>query len=110
MHQHEKLVNRVREEMPWSALGELSDLFHLFGDPTRAKILSALSVSELCVCAISELLEMTQPAVSYQLKVLKEGNLVGCRREGKTVIYFLADDHVHHIMAQGLAHVKEEKV
>lgn len=110
VHDHSKVLYEVREGMPEeSRLGALSDLFKLFGDGTRIKILYSLFESELCVCAISELLGMTQSAISHQLKVLKDGDLVGCRREGKTVYYFLADDHVRTIIGQGYEHITENK-
>ena len=78
-----------------------------FGDTTRVRILYALFESELCVCAISELLSMTQSATSHQLKVLKDSKLVGSRREGKTIYYFLADNHVSSIIDQGFEHITE---
>ena len=72
------------------------------------KILFSLYEDELCVCAISELLKMEQSAVSHQLKILKNANLVSFRREGKTNCYFLADEHVKSIIAEGFTHIKEE--
>ena len=109
-HDHAALLGRVRQDLPTDdRLCDLADLFRLFGDTTRMRILYALSEAELCVCAISELLGMTQSAISHQLKVLKDGDLVACRREGKTVYYFLADDHVRHIIDQGYVHITEEK-
>lgn len=86
----------------------LADLFKIFGDPTRIRILHALSARELCVCDIAQALEMTQSAISHQLRILKQSHLVKFRREGKTVYYSLADSHVHTILAQGLEHVMEE--
>ncbi|MCI8280936.1 MAG: helix-turn-helix transcriptional regulator [Lachnospiraceae bacterium] len=85
----------------------LADLFKVFGDPTRIRILHALSCRELCVCDIAETLGMTQSAISHQLRVLKQSRLVTYRREGKTIYYSLADNHVHTILAQGLEHVME---
>ena len=82
-------------------------LFKIFGDSTRVKILYALLESELCVCDIAKLMEVTQSAVSHQLRVLKNSKLVKFRREGKTVYYSLADDHVIHILAQGMEHILE---
>jgi len=90
-------------------LSELAELFRIFGDATRMKILYALSETELCVCAIAELLGMTQPAISHQLKLLRQARLVGSRREGRTVYCFLADEHVHSIIKQGFEHLTEEK-
>ncbi|UWP61424.1 metalloregulator ArsR/SmtB family transcription factor [Ruminococcus gauvreauii] len=88
-------------------LYRLADLFKVFGDPTRIRILYKLSEQELCVCDIAEVLEMTQSAISHQLRILKQMSLVKFRREGKTVYYSLADDHVATILAQGLDHVEE---
>ena len=86
---------------------DLSDLFKVFGDTTRMRILYSLFESELCVCAIAELLGMTQSAISHQLKVLRDNKLVASRREGKTIYYFLADDHVRTIIGQGFDHLTE---
>ena len=88
-------------------LYRLADLFKVFGDPTRIRILYALSTGELCVCDIAQLLGMTQSAISHQLRVLKQMALVKFRRDGKTVYYPLADAHVSTILAQGLDHVQE---
>lgn len=104
------ILDKVKRELPDDeALCELSDLFKVFGDTTRIKILYALFESELCVCAIADLLGMEQSAISHQLKVLKTNKLVGNRREGKTVYYFLADDHVRLIIGQGFDHLTEER-
>lgn len=85
-HNHEKMLDMVRHELPTDELlCDLSDLFRLFGDTTRVKILFSLFESEMCVCAIAELLGMTQSAISHQLKILKDANLVANRREGKTI-------------------------
>ncbi len=109
MHDHTHILKRVREGMPGDALlSDLSDLFKVFGDTTRMKILCALFESELCVCAIAELIGMEQSAVSHQLRKLKAAKLVGNRREGKTVMYFLADDHVRGLVSLGFAHLTEE--
>ena len=110
IYEHEKILKKVRNELPTDEmLSDLSDLFKLFGDTTRAKILFSLFESEMCVCAIAELLGMTQSAISHQLKILKDANLVGNRREGKTIFYFLSDDHVRTIIAQGFDHLIEER-
>lgn len=107
-HDHTKILKAVTDGLPSDEkLTALSDLFKLFGDGTRIKILYSLFESELCVCAISELLHMSQSAISHQLKVLRDGNLIANRREGKTVYYFLADDHVRTIIGQGYEHVTE---
>lgn len=105
---HEALVREVSGKLPPDEdLFRLADLFKVFGDTTRIRILYALFESELCVCAISELIGMTQSATSHQLKVLKDSELVGSRREGKTIYYFLADDHVRSIINQGYEHITE---
>ena len=110
LHDHSALLGEVREKLPdEDMLCDLADLFKIFGDTTRMRILYSLFESELCVCAIAELLGMTQSAISHQLKVLKENDLVGSRREGKTIYYRLADDHVRTIIGQGYDHLTEEK-
>ena len=111
-HDHNEILEKVKNELPTDELlCGLSDLFKLFGDATRIKILYSLLESPMCVCAIAELLGMTQSAISHQLKILKDANLVGNRREGKTIYYFLSDDHVRTVIAQGFEHLieKEEK-
>ena len=105
---HEALVREVSGKLPPDEnLFRLADFFKVFGDTTRIRILYALFESELCVCAISELIGMTQSATSHQLKVLKDSELVGSRRDGKTIYYFLADDHVRSIINQGYEHITE---
>lgn len=109
-HDHGQILNRVRAELPADELLiDLSDLFKLFGDTTRIKILFALFESELCVCAIAELLGMEQSAISHQLKKLKAANLVRGRREGKTIYYSLADDHVRSLVSVGFEHLMEKE-
>ncbi|NLK45613.1 MAG: winged helix-turn-helix transcriptional regulator [Treponema sp.] len=88
-------------------LYDLADLFKIFGDTTRIKILYALHESEMCVSAIAELLNMNQSAVSHQLKILKQSKLVKFRRDGKTVFYSLSDAHVLTIIDQGMDHILE---
>ena len=108
IHNHDSLVREIRAKLPYDEdLFNLADLFKVFGDTTRIKILYALLESELCVCALAELLGMTQSATSHQLRVLKDSKLVGARREGKTIYYFLADEHVRSIVDQGYEHVTE---
>ncbi len=108
-HNHDAILEKVRKDLPTDELlCDLADLFKLFGDTTRIKILYALLESEMCVCAIADLLGMTQSAISHQLRILKDANLVGNRREGKTIYYFLSDDHVRTIIAQGFDHLIEE--
>ncbi len=85
----------------------VADLFKMFGDSTRLKILFVLASAELCVCDITKLVGITQSAVSHQLRVLKQARLIKYRREGKTVFYSLADDHVKTILAQGIEHIEE---
>ena len=85
----------------------LADLYKVFGDSTRIRILYALYNTELCVCDIAELLGMTLSAISHQLRLLKQARLVKFRRAGKTVFYSLADDHIHSILGQGMDHVRE---
>ena len=107
-HNHEELLSHVKADMPKDELlQDLGDLFKVFGDTTRIKIMYALHEDEMCVCAIAELLGMTQSAISHQLKVLKAANLVETRREGKTIYYSLADEHVKTIIAQGYEHITE---
>ena len=101
-------MERVRTQLPPDEqLYDLAELFKIFGDSTRVKILYALLESELCVCDIAKLMEVTQSAVSHQLRLLKNSKLVKFRREGKTVYYSLADDHVLHILNQGMEHILE---
>ena len=108
MHLHEDVVRRVEAEMPEEgALFDLAELFKVFGDSTRIRILYLLFESEMCVCDIAQLLGMTQSAISHQLQVLKKSKLVKYRRQGKTVFYSLADAHVRAIIGQGMAHISE---
>lgn len=110
LHNHENILSKVRHDLPTDELlCDLSDLFKIFGDTTRVKILFSLIDNEMCVCAIAELLGMTQSAISHQLKALKNANLVGNRRDGKTIYYFLTDGHVRTIVAQGFEHLIEER-
>ena len=107
-HNHDELIAKVREEMPQDdMLYDLAELFHIFGDSTRIKILYALFESEMCVCAIAALLNMNQSAISHQLRILKQSKLVACRREGKTIFYRLSDEHVKTIINQGMQHINE---
>ena len=107
-HDHKELLDKVRFELPTDELlCDLADLYKIFGDTTRIKIMYALHEDEMCVCAIADLLKMTQSAISHQLKVLKAANLVASRREGKTIYYRLADEHVKSIIGQGYEHITE---
>lgn len=106
---HEDIVNQVKEKMPEEeTLYDLAELFKIFGDSTRIKILWALDEAEMCVCDISVLLNMTQSAISHQLRVLKQANLVKNRKAGKIVFYSLQDEHVKQIFDQGLIHINED--
>ncbi len=104
----EEIVAKVRVSMPVEeTLYDLAELFKVFGDTTRIKILCALLESEMCVCDIAALLSMNQSAISHQLRVLKQARLVKYRKEGKAVFYSLDDEHVKQIFDQGLVHVNE---
>ena len=108
MHLHEDVVRRVEAEMPEEgALFDLAELFKVFGDSTRIRILYLLFESEMCVCDLAQTLDMTQSAISHQLRVLKQMKLVTNRREGKTVFYALADGHIRTIINQGMEHIQE---
>ncbi|MBS5518614.1 MAG: helix-turn-helix transcriptional regulator [Clostridiales bacterium] len=108
MYVHQDVVNKVKQDMPQDeTLYDLAELFKVFGDSTRIKILYALFEAELCVCDIAQLLSVSQTAVSHQLRVLKNNKLVKFRKEGKNVFYSLADDHVRRIIDQGIEHVEE---
>lgn len=105
---HPDRLESVRRQFPpEGALCDLAELFRLFGDSTRIKILFALLKSELCVCDLASLIGVSQSAVSHQLRLLKAGSLVKFRREGKTVFYSLDDDHVASILGQGFEHIEE---
>ena len=105
---HEELLKIVNEKMPEEdELYDLAELFKVFGDSTRIRILYVLFEAEVCVCDLAEALNMTQSAVSHQLKILKQSRLVKSRREGKSVFYSLADGHVSAIIAQGREHIEE---
>ncbi len=108
IHLHEDIIHAVNQAMPEEEiLYDLAELFKIFGDSTRIKILYALFESEMCVCDIAQLLNMTQSAISHQLRALKQSKLVKYRREGKTVFYALADSHVRTIIDQGMEHISE---
>lgn len=105
---HKDVIDTVADKMPDDdTLFDLAELFKVFGDSTRVRILYALMQSEMCVCDIAELLDMTQSAISHQLRVLKQSKLVKNRREGKSIIYSLADHHVFSIIEQGMTHINE---
>ena len=105
---HEDIVAKVNEVMPnEELLYDLAELYKVFGDSTRIKILYLLFESEMCVCDIAQLLNMSISAISHQLRVLKQAQLVRFRRDGRTVFYALADDHVRTILGQGMEHICE---
>ena len=105
---HEELLKIVNETMPdENELYDLAELFKVFGDSTRIRILYVLFEAEVCVCDLAAALNMTQSAISHQLKILKHNKLVKNRREGKSIFYSLADDHVRSIIAQGREHIEE---
>ena len=105
----EEFVGRIRDGMlDDDTVMDMADLFKIFGDSTRVKILYALLEAELCVCDIARRRNLTQSAVSHQLRILKASNLVRFRQEGKTVFYALDDDHVRSVLALGMEHVLEK--
>lgn len=106
---HSDLLKIVEETMPdEEELYDLAELFKVFGDSTRIRILFVLFEAEVCVCDIAETLHMTQSAISHQLRILKQSKLVKNRREGKSIFYSLADDHVRSIIAEGREHIEED--
>lgn len=108
MHAHKETVDKVNSDMPdEELLYDLAELYKVFGDSTRIRILYVLFEAEMCVCDIAQVLSMTTSAISHQLKVLKQAHIVKYRREGKTVFYSLSDDHVRSILDQGLEHISE---
>lgn len=108
VHVHENLVHQIEDGMPSDEVMQgLADLYKVFGDVTRIKILCALFQSESCVCGLAEAVGMTQSAVSHQLRTLKQMKLVKNRREGKTIYYSLADLHIQTILNQGMEHILE---
>ena len=107
-HDHQALLELVRRESPdMDMLCDLADLFKVFGDTTRMRILYALSESEMCVCDIGALLNMTKSAISHQLRILRQSKLVKSRKSGKEVFYSLADEHVQKIFEMAIDHVRE---
>lgn len=109
VHGHKNIIEEVNAKMPGiDSLYDLAGLFSVFGDTTRVRILFAVIENEVCVCDIADALEMTVSAVSHQLRVLKNANLVRYRREGRAVYYSIADEHVRSILNQGLVHIGEE--
>ncbi len=107
--EHTKLLGIIAKEMPTDEkLFDLAELFKMFGDSTRMKILFVLFEAEACTCGLAEALNMTSSAVSHQLNALKRAKLIKSRREGKSVFYSLADDHVRTIIKMGMEHIEEQ--
>lgn len=105
---HGDIVSKVCSRLPADEiLYDLAELFKVFGDSTRVRIICALFESEMCVCDIAAVLNMTQSAISHQLRVLKQARLVKYRRDGKTVYYSLADEHIKTIFDQAFEHITE---
>ncbi|MDD2534460.1 MAG: metalloregulator ArsR/SmtB family transcription factor [Eubacteriales bacterium] len=105
---HQDVVNQVRSTLPSEeSLYDLAELYKVFGDSTRIKILWSLDAAEMCVCDIAVLLNMTQSSISHQLRILKQAHLVKNRKEGKIVFYSLDDEHVRQILDQGMIHLTE---
>ena len=105
---HEDKVRKAQESMPdEERMKELAEFYKVFGDATRIRLLYVLLESEMCVCDLAAVLQMTQSAISHQLRVLKQMKLVKNRRDGKTVYYSLADDHIQNIISQGMEHIME---
>lgn len=106
---HSDVVDAVKKKMPdENELYDLSDFFKVLGDSTRAKIIWALDENEMCVCDLAVLLNMTKSAISHQLSLLRQENLVKNRREGRVVFYSLADNHIKEIFEKGLEHIREK--
>ena len=106
---HENLLEIVKQTMPEEEeLNDLAELFKIFGDATSIRILFVLFEAEVCVCDLADTLNMTQSAISHQLRILKQSRLVKSRREGKSIFYSLADEHVRTIVAQGQEHIEED--
>lgn len=109
IHVHDEIVDKVNRQMPEEdELYDLADFFKVFADSTRIKMLYVLMCSEMCVCDLAQILNMTQSAISHQLRTLKQMNLVRNRREGKTVFYSLSDGHIKTILSHGLEHIEEK--
>lgn len=107
-HVHEELIRKVDSVIPdEESLYDLADFFKVFADSTRIKILYVLLCSEVCVCDLAQILTMNQSAISHQLRTLKQMDLVKSRRDGKTIYYSLADDHIKSILSQGMEHINE---
>lgn len=105
---HQDSIDKVKKDMlVQEDLIRMADLFKVFGDATRLRIINALMLSEMCVCDLSALLEVSQSAISHQLRILKQTRLVKYRREGKVVYYSLDDEHIENIFVTGYSHISE---
>ena len=107
---HNEIIEEVRTKLPpEEPVYDVAELFKVFGDSTRSRIICALEISEMCVCDIAALLNMTSSAISHQLRVLKQASIVKSRREGKVVYYSLADEHIRHIFDIAFEHITEDR-
>ena len=107
---HEDVVERVRRQMPdETPVYEVSELFKVFGDSTRSRMICALRLEEMCVCDLAALLNMTQSAISHQLRILRSSRLVKSRKQGRVVYYSLDDDHIGEIFSLAFTHIMEER-
>ena len=107
---HEDVVERVRQQMPEETpVYEVSELFKVFGDSTRSRIICALRLEEMCVCDLAALLNMTQSAISHQLRILRSSRLVKSRKQGRVVYYSLDDAHIGEIFSLAFTHIMEER-
>jgi len=107
---HYEVIDEVRRKMPpEEPVYDIADLFKVFGDSTRARVICALTISEMCVCDIAALLSMSSSAISHQLRILKQAGIVKNRRDGKVVYYKLADDHIRLLFTVAMEHVTEER-
>ena len=108
IHIHQEVIDKVDTMMPEEEkLADLAEFFRVFADTTRIKILYVLLCCEMCVCDIAHILNISQSAVSHQLRTLKQMDLVRNRRDGKTIFYSLSDSHIKTILSQGLEHIEE---
>ena len=109
-HVHSEVIQRVQGGLPDDiTLYQLAELFKVFGDSTRSRIICALRIEEMCVCDLAALLNMTQSAISHQLRILRASRLVKCRKQGRVVYYSLDDDHIGEIFALAFTHIMEER-
>lgn len=106
-HLHDYTLKINQDLNKFKNFNKMSELFKIFGDPTRLKILFVLFEKEVCVCDIAEIIGMQQSAISHQLRILKQANLVKYRRDGKTIFYSLSDNHIKTIFAQAIEHIEE---